>query len=468
MPNVDANIHAISPCVKIPAKTEPHQGGGSAGSAASGSASGGASTKPKVTNARNTEGHPVAVVKGFPNDRKMSDIIEKGINLELTTNSVTMGFYWGYRLLQWAKSGPKEEIKVPEPTKDDGKSIPVEMTEADQKQLETLMDFGRRQVEWKYIKEGTTGALDNLMDKKWKPKDNPKEAGKSMGKCYTYVKVALNMAKITSITSTSNSAAKLAAKEFLIPEHFKSVMEECQSDPYLAFPGDVIVYKKYEFTNKEKALIKSIDDDVKKGKPAKKKPDNPEDQPGHIEIMTISGFVSDFYSRDPVGAHSYKVIGIYRKIYDEQAEKRQIAFLKMLRVLETGDKWNKLNSPIDGSKTFSDTSRHPWAQRGIPASGTTAAGAYQIVINTYDGFRKGNYYMNGPSFDPLAQEHLAIRILEEQGHTKESALSLIRQGKIQEAITDTKLFLVWSCLPGGVSPQVKDMDEFISRWRELL
>jgi len=45
---------------------------------------------------------------------------------------------------------------------------------------------------------------------------------------------------------------------------------------------------------------------------------------------------------------------------------------------------------------------------------------------------------------------------------------LIRQGKIQEAITDTKLFLVWSCLPGGVSPQVKDMDEFISRWRELL
>jgi len=468
MPNADANIHAISPCVKIPAKTEPHQGGGSSGSSASGSASGGASTKPKVTNTRNTEGHPVAVVKGFPNDRKMSDIIENGIDLELSTNPVTLGFYWGYRLLQWAKSGPKAEIKVPAPTEDDGKNIPVEMTEAGQKQLETLMDFAMKQVKWKYTKDGTTGAIDNLMDKKWKPEDNSKDAGASLGKCYTYVKVALNMAKITTITSTPNSAAKLAVQEFLIPEHFKSITEECQHDPYLAFPGDVIVYKKYAYTHKEEALIKSINENVKKGKASGKKPDSPENQPGHIEFRTVDGFISDFFSRNAIAAHSYKVVGIYRKIHDEMAEKRQKAFLKMLRLLETGDNWFALNSRIDGKNTFSDTSRHPWAQRGKPGLGSTAAGAYQITIDKYNDYQEIDFYSNGPSFDPKAQEHMAIRILEAQGKTKASALSLIRQGKIRESITDTGLFAIWSCLPGGVSPQVKSMDEFISRWRELL
>jgi muramidase (phage lysozyme) len=178
--------------------------------------------------------------------------------------------------------------------------------------------------------------------------------------------------------------------------------------------------------------------------------------------------VSDYFSPDPVGSNAYQVTGIYRKVYDEKAKKRQDAFLQMLRILETRDDWYILNAPIDNKKHFSDTSKHPWSGKDKPSKGTTAAGAYQFTIDTYEEFRKKDYYSGGQSFDPGAQEHLAIRLLERQGQPKSSALSLIRQGKIREAIDNTRLFVRWSCLPGGVEPQVKSMDEFISRWQQLL
>lgn len=61
--------------------------------------------------------------------------------------------------------------------------------------------------------------------------------------------------------------------------------------------------------------------------------------PGHIEIRTYDGFVSDYFMNTPVNIRNRDraVTGIYRKVYDEKAQKRQDAFLKMIRILETSN-----------------------------------------------------------------------------------------------------------------------------------
>jgi hypothetical protein len=237
MPCSDAIISAVAKSIRIPVQLELHDGGEGAPPASGGQTSG---NEREVQYTRNDKGHPVVFIKPPEKDRKMRDIIEEGVKISFVTggHSGMASSYWSYRLLQWAKSGPKKEIEIPPPTKDDGKAIEVQMAEGDQKKFETLMSFAMKQLTWKYSSQGSLGAFEDLMNKTWKPEEHPKEASKSAGKCLTYVKVALKMAGITSILTTNGSGqAKDAAKDFLLPEKFVDVTKQCFSDPYVALPG---------------------------------------------------------------------------------------------------------------------------------------------------------------------------------------------------------------------------------------
>jgi len=457
MPCSDAIISAIAKSIKIPIKTELHTGGASAPPSAG--------QGREIEYKRDDKGHPVVFIKRPEKDRKMSEIIKEGVKIDFASGHLNMSgnSYWVFRLMQWCKSGPEKEIELPPPTKDDGKAIEVKMAEGDQKKFETLMNFAMKQAKWRYTGSGSKGAFENCMNQKWKPEDHQKEASKSEGKCLTYVKVALKMAGITSILSTSgNGQAKDAARDYLLPEGFTDVTKQCFSDPYVALPGDVIVYKRIRLSDKDKTRYKK-----------------PEDHPGHIEIRTYDGFVSDYFSHHPINSNFNNVTGIYRKVYDEKAQKRQDAFLKMLRILETSNVKDReedyylLNSPINGSRHFTDTSQHPWLGKDtniIPEKYTTAAGAYQIVLKTYNGYMdhlKVRYPISSKVFDAQGQTHFTIRIIA--GNPGGDALALIRQGKIKEAIYTAKLNKQWVSLPGGSQCHLKNgYDEFIQMYQSFL
>jgi len=406
----------------------------------------------------------------------MSELFEEGVNLKAPLTSKE---FW---IDKWLGGGPQKEIQIPPPTKDEGKAIQVGMTDDDRRRLEFLMKFAtEQQVKWDYGKKTSSEVLADFRNNKWDPAAHAKEASKSIHKCFTYVKVALRMAGIVSRLS-GTAYAKDAFNGYLRLEGFADISRYCFYDPYVALPGDVIVYKKIGYSQRENNVIKAHEKAKKEGKPfnEKKLPQKPEDHPGHIEIRTYDGFASDYYSKNPPGNSSiYQVIGVFRKIYDKKAEEFQNAFLKTLAHLETKSDWQILNTPINGNKHFSDMSQHPWLDRDtrtIPEHHSTAAGAYQIKVSTYLGLmdpkRTPYFPIQNKSFNPVGQNHFALRLLSmwpyiPQGAT--SALSLIRQGKIREAITETKLNTQWTSLPGGKECHLKGgMDEFITIFQNNL
>jgi len=235
----------------------------------------------------------------------------------------------------------------------------------------------------------------------------------------------------------------------LLSAGFRDITKELPDGRWAA-PGDIIVYNRLGA---------------------------PEDN-GHIDIRTYDGYLSDFLGSE-LPTSRFEITGIYRRYYDPEPEKRMRAFLKVLREWECHEerddskRYFLMAAPINGSRRFTDTSKHPYADE--PTKQRTPAGAYQMIYRTYKGLA-GPRYQIGPRFSSNNQDRFAIALIESQVDTK--PLGLIRKGKIEEA--SAILATVWASLPGGgeerkekrnasiyvfgVSDVLERYDDFLAEW----
>lgn len=103
-----------------------------------------------------------------------------------------------------------------------------------------------------------------------------------------------------------------------------------------------------------------------------------------------------------------------------QAELNIAAFLAVIKQIESQGDYNALV----GGGQFTDFSDHP-ARLGWPgvrrADGrkTTAAGAYQIILTTWDGGHTGRsgikQQLNLPDFSPTSQDAAAVALIRQRG-----------------------------------------------------
>ena len=139
------------------------------------------------------------------------------------------------------------------------------------------------------------------------------------------------------------------------------------------------------------------------------------------------------------------------------------AFLYMIRSCEHDESSVATNADyytLAGGDTFQNDSDHPAATgewfgkplkdslcraAGInPPCKTTAAGAYQINLPTWNDFRARGGYL--PDFSPDSQDECARRILASTG-----AIDLLQAGDIQTAIL--RASKRWASLPGSMAGQ---------------
>ncbi|QEY17804.1 hypothetical protein D0C16_18480 [Cellvibrio sp. KY-GH-1] len=126
-------------------------------------------------------------------------------------------------------------------------------------------------------------------------------------------------------------------------------------------------------------------------------------------------------------------------------EPKIIAFLRLLRSVESGDRYNVIN----GGKIFDGYEDHPRISVQYETDGvkwkSSAAGAYQFQPSTWD------YYANKlglSDFSPSNQDLAAIGLLKSQG-TIESIQSGNIEGAIYKASKD------WDAFPAGPDGQSK-------------
>ena len=183
---------------------------------------------------------------------------------------------------------------------------------------------------------------------------------------------------------------------------------------------------------------------------------------GHIDVRTYHGFVSDMYPGPArncfPNVRKYTVIGVYRKYSDTLAGARVKAFLKIIREHEA----NGFDDPYhalkwDGKKhiSFSDLSKHPSDNKQ-----DKPAGAYQIKWSTFDEAQKATGWPT--SFTPIDQDRAAIYELQGKAiekHPRRSALGYIMEGKVEQAVNETKLWKLFAFLPGGGKQQLIEMDK---------
>lgn len=139
-------------------------------------------------------------------------------------------------------------------------------------------------------------------------------------------------------------------------------------------------------------------------------------------------------------------------------------FLYMIRSTE--------NAPVEdsqryfrmfGNSIFSDTSNHPvltGEKQGVrlsdsmcaaagfgPGCVSTAAGAYQMIVPTWQRARRAGAWGDAlPDFSPASQDEAARRLLIECG-----AFPLLRVGDLSGAIR--KASKLWASLPGSTAGQ---------------
>lgn len=324
------------------------------------------------------------------------------------------------------------------------------------KRVETLLAFAKEQTSYSF--QGTANALASMSDGTFKP--GKKETWISLGRCYTYVKVALTRCKIID----GILAAKKISLQQSDDEHYAMQDSAGKAGPALlakgfidvtgavpdarwAAAGDIIVYEWSPQTWEKR----------------KKKYNNPNyPNHGHIDIRDYETYISDFMPEPTkMRMHprwsDYQNVHIYRKDFDLLPTLRIMAFLRCIREFECqaehndATRYQMLNTalPNTGSKRFSSFATHPWAN--IPKAQwpkSTAAGAYQILCSTWkDIFDTGfmEQLPNGTaSFTPRIQDRMAVIRLEYR-----KALHLIRTGKLEDAIQETDLVNEWTSLPGG-------------------
>jgi muramidase (phage lysozyme) len=122
------------------------------------------------------------------------------------------------------------------------------------------------------------------------------------------------------------------------------------------------------------------------------------------------------------------------------------AFLKLLRYCEFGRVSNRDYYGLYGGKeTFSDESKHP--HKAVYAWGTTstAAGAYQILADTWDEAKVKGIVTD---FTPHSQDRVAIWLIQ-----RKNATTHIMNGDLAKAISHLKG--IWPSLPGGTQQSKK-------------
>jgi muramidase (phage lysozyme) len=133
------------------------------------------------------------------------------------------------------------------------------------------------------------------------------------------------------------------------------------------------------------------------------------------------------------------------------------AFLKLLRWCEhyPHEPSDKDYKTMYGGGTLANLDDHPRTPVKKWGKTSTAAGAYQITVATYDEFKKK---LELKDFSAASQDKIALALVKQAG-----GIELINQGKIEEAIK--KLNRRWSSLPGGVHSRIK-MDEALKKYAE--
>lgn len=126
------------------------------------------------------------------------------------------------------------------------------------------------------------------------------------------------------------------------------------------------------------------------------------------------------------------------------------AFLKLLRWCEhypkepnNDDYWI-----MYGGSRLENLADHPRKKVTRWGKTSSAAGAYQITVATYDEYKMK---LKLADFSVESQDKIAEALVKQAG-----GLPLIQAGKIEEAIN--KLKGRWSSLPGGVHSRISMVD----------
>lgn len=368
-------------------------------------------------------------------------------------------------------------------------------------QVKHLIEIATEQTSYE-ITGGTHNFLAKEKNGTKKLKDYPtKRSDDAKGYCYAYVKIALMRANIID-TPPGNEAASEAGHE-LLSRGFIDVTDSVP-DPRWAAAGDVIVYawsaQVLESERRRDAYAKKVKVYKAKGKKVDFKladvspADSNKPNFGHIDIRSYDGYISDHIPQvvvrgkpaqmgEPNWLRYNAYPRIYRKVFDPMPTLRIMAFLRCLREYECtterddAKRFNMLNAALPSnpqSRRFDSYKSHPWEGNGNPASGSTAAGAYQIVYGTWkEKFDRGLIAVPAgkDKFSPEVQNRIAVMKLYDRG-----ALNFIRKGDIEKAIADTSLPNEWSSLPGGkenakrISADGKsmNMEYFLSLFNQYL
>jgi lysozyme len=122
--------------------------------------------------------------------------------------------------------------------------------------------------------------------------------------------------------------------------------------------------------------------------------------------------------------------GAQANITDMSASQNLTAFLKLVRVAESGDDY----SALVGGGSITDFSDHPankgW--QGIRTADnrkTTAAGAYQITQTTWNTEVQPALHL--PDFTPASQDEAALWIIQ---FKRPGAWEMVTQGKLDDAL----------------------------------
>jgi muramidase (phage lysozyme) len=305
-----------------------------------------------------------------------------------------------------------------------------------------------------HIPETSAAALAAMANGQFDRAKHVKKARPSEdGLCAKYVNIALCESGVTNGV-LDMPYATLAGPQ-LLAKGFTDVTAELP-DARWAATGDVIVYKWTDTTwvNRRK----------------KYKNDNVPNY-GHIHIRSEESYISDGLPRRHHPEWSeYIVTGIYRKVFDLMPTLRIKAFLACLREFEgqaehdDGKRYTLLNSPlpymVSGKHFDRGFAEHPWAKvfEHVQKGKSTASGAYQILLSTWQQFFEGGLNGQPPiqitapkgadKFSPAIQDRLAVIIIENaKPKANINVLGMVRAGRLQEAVSH--LVTIWTSLPGG-------------------
>ncbi len=388
-----------------------------------------------------------------------------------------------------SKVGKRAGVSSPDTQNPKPTHLPP-LDEASRKKLADLMKLMAEQSKWNFDEIKGMGSHGILAAINGNNFTYPSEKPEGMSKKVCYMSVKIGLMRSAFVSSIDGDERPYLAGAWLGRQGFSNVTEELP-DARWAAPGDVILYKYPKAKSEENArkaeakYKKEVEKyDVEKQhleearkawekrkeewqtvNPKKKfqeadpmgklrvAPKLKDVNYGHIDVRTYDGYVSDFKTKRLPDSSGFEVGGIYRKISDPIPDIRLRAFLKVLREWECHELSNDaeryfklgLNLKVNGSTFFSNVADHPFKGTIYESRQFNPAGAYQIILSTYNGLTdpdKGKGLTKG--FSPRHQDRLAVALIEDQPG---SILGLIREGKIEEACVLLKG--TWSSLPGN-------------------